>query len=121
MAGAFGFLFLGTAPVEGVSDIYWGLHLDGIMALDDLFGLGHMAIYAALTMILGRFTRTAGGWLKIIVSLTILGFGVEVAQGAVGSRSFELDDMLANFVGICIGFFALVVMGPPPSRRRRKR
>jgi hypothetical protein len=118
MAGGFGFLFLDRAPVRGVTDLYWGLHLDGIMSLDDLFGLGHIAVYAALTVILGRFTRTLDGWLKIVGSLAALGLAVEIAQGLGGVRSFGIEDMLANFLGICVGFFVLVAMGPPRRRRR---
>jgi len=119
MAGSFGFLFLAKAPVTGVTDLYWGLHLDGIMSLDDLFGFGHIAVYAALTMILGRFARTVGGWLTVVGALAALGLAVEIAQGLGGSRSFGIDDLLANLLGICVGFFGLILIGPPRQRRMR--
>ena len=121
MVGSFGFLFLAQAPVTGVTDLYWGLHLDGLMTLDDLFGLGHAGIYAALTVMLGRFARTLGQWLAVVGSLVALGYTVEVVQGLGGVRSYSMDDMVANLLGICVGFFLLVVIGPPRSRRRRTR
>lgn len=119
--GAFGFLFLAKAPVKGVEDLYVGLHLDGVMTLDDLFGLGHVAVYATLAAIFGLFTRTVGGWMTIFLSLAALGFAVEVFQGLGGIRSFGLDDMLANLIGICVGFFVVAAMGQPRTRRNPAR
>ena len=116
--GGFAYLFLTTSSVVAVTHLYWGLHLDALIEINDLMGIGHALVYALLAMMLARRTASASGWLAILVSLTAIGFGVECAQEIVGGRSFNLDDVLANVCGIMLGFLGVILAGPRFLRRR---
>ena len=116
--GGFAWLFFASAPVAEVTALYWGLHLDAVMALDDLFALCHLLVYAVLALTLAWRYPSAAGWMSILVGLAALGFGVECVQGLGAGRTFSLDDVLANLCGIVLGLLAALLAAPPSARRR---
>jgi VanZ family protein len=72
---------------------------------EGLATLGHTAGYAvtaaafAMSMRVMRVPRLAA----IAVILTAYGIALEVAQGLLGSRSFQWSDVIANALGAVIG------------------
>jgi VanZ family protein len=67
--------------------------------------LAHFFAYAALTYWFSQFyfhsTR-----LLYALGFAAMGVGLEFAQGALGYRSFELADMIANALGVAAGWAA---------------
>ncbi|MEW5865040.1 MAG: hypothetical protein AB1773_15835 [Pseudomonadota bacterium] len=66
--------------------------------------LGHLAAYAALMFCWARggaSFRARLGWAAASVAM---GIGLEFAQGALGYRSREVGDMLANAAGVALGW-----------------
>ena len=71
--------------------------------------LGHLAAYGLVTLWLmqpytGLHQRT---WL--VVGMVALGIALEFAQHATGYRSFEVADMVADALGVTIGW----LLAPP--------
>ena len=70
---------------------------------------GHIAAYAAVMF---WFVQIYEGWrsrLIVACALAALGIGLEFVQAGLGYRTFERGDMLADAIGIVIGWVA----GPP--------
>jgi len=67
--------------------------------------LGHFLAYATLTYWFSQFyfhsTRVF-----YALGFVAMGVGLEFAQGALGYRSFELADMIANALGVAAGWAA---------------
>ena len=67
--------------------------------------LGHFFAYAVLTYWFCQFyfhsTRVF-----YALGFVAMGIGLEFAQGALGYRSFELADMIANALGVAAGWAA---------------
>jgi VanZ family protein len=66
--------------------------------------LGHLAAYGLLMFWFSflyryRYTRLAYG-----IGWIAMGVALEFAQGATGTRSFELADMAANSLGVLLGW-----------------
>jgi VanZ family protein len=68
----------------------------------------HIAGYAVLMFWLVQIFP--GGWSRMLLALVLLGFGIgiEVLQ-AYSGRELQRGDILANAIGIAVGWFA----GPP--------
>lgn len=74
--------------------------------------LGHLASYAALMFWFCQLYATRGVRLAYAACFTLMGVALEFAQGALGARSFEIADMLANAAGVALGWtFALGARG----------
>jgi VanZ family protein len=72
--------------------------------------LGHLAAYGALMfwfcqVYLGRPARIA-----CAAGFIAMGIGLELAQGALGYRSYEALDMVANTLGVFLGWGAAVLL-----------
>lgn len=66
--------------------------------------LGHLLAYGLLMfwfcwLYRKRYTRLAYG-----IGWVMLGVGLEFAQGATGFRTFEYADMIANSLGVLLGW-----------------
>lgn len=80
--------------------------------------LGHVAAYAALMFCWARggaSFRARLGWAAASVAM---GIALEFAQGALGYRSREVADMLANTAGVALGWG---LAGAPAGLLRRAR
>ena len=72
---------------------------EGLATLGHIVGYAVTAAAYAMSMRDVRGTRLAA----IALSLTAFGIALEVAQGLLGSRSFQWSDVVANAVGAVIG------------------
>jgi VanZ family protein len=70
---------------------------------------GHIAAYAAVMFWFMQLYATRGSRLLVAIALLALGIAIEFAQVWTGYRAFERADMLANGIGVAIGWLA----GPP--------
>lgn len=69
----------------------------------------HVAAYAALTFWFMQIYDGRRARILIVFGLVSLGVGLEIVQGYTGYRSFEYGDMMANTVGVALGW----LIGPP--------
>lgn len=66
--------------------------------------LGHMASYLLLMFWFCQIYLRRGARLGYAIGFALMGVTLEFAQGALGSRSFETADMLANAAGVALGW-----------------
>ena len=102
LVAGFMYLFLAGQAVSDVTNLYELLHLNALLPLESVFTMGHVVVYAALTMLLCRPGKSVQTWMTIAVWLGIMGIGVEFAQEIVGGRSYGLGDIIANVTGISL-------------------
>jgi VanZ family protein len=70
---------------------------------------GHVLAYAAVMLWFVQIYEGRRSRLVIAAGLAALGIGIEFAQSWTGYRMFEYADMVADCLGIAIGWLA----GPP--------
>jgi VanZ family protein len=70
---------------------------------------GHMAGYGLLMFWLMQLYKGGRSRLLIGLGLALLGIGLEVLQAYTGYRTFERGDMLADGIGIALGW----LVAPP--------
>jgi VanZ family protein len=71
------------------------------VALDDK--LEHVSVYLVLMVwFAGFYARRF--YVAIAIVLCALGIGLDLLQGLTATRAFELFDILADMVGVAIGF-----------------
>jgi VanZ family protein len=74
--------------------------------------LGHLASYGALMFWFCQLYAVRGTRLAYAMGFTLMGVALEFAQGEFGARTFEPADMLANALGVALGWaFALGARG----------
>lgn len=66
--------------------------------------LHHCLAYAGCMWLWAQVTTTPAGRLKAIIALIAMGIVIEFLQGWSGWRSFEVADMVANGVGVMLGW-----------------
>jgi VanZ family protein len=62
----------------------------------------HVAMYALLAFLPAIHERRTVA-IKVALGAIALGVGLEFAQFLTGWRDFEIGDMIANAVGVCVG------------------
>ena len=65
----------------------------------------HVIAYFVLMTYLSGLVPPAR-WLAVAMFATVLGGGLELAQGWIGNRSAEWLDLFANILGVVLGYFA---------------
>lgn len=95
-------VLLGWTLIAGV--IYGSLTSDGVVRglpfSDDVM---HASSYGLLmTWFAGLYSRNRYGWIALVV-LT-LGLALEIIQSQLSYRSFDPFDLLANALGVSVGF-----------------
>ena len=75
--------------------------------------IGHLAAYGVLMF---WFAQLYERRLACAVGFIALGIALEFAQGALGYRSFELYDMLANALGVLAGWASALLLKKPMFR-----
>lgn len=84
--------------------VYFSLSRTPIQIPGDTGGrLTHLTTYAFMTFWFARACGTLRHTLVVAAGLFVLGVVIEYMQGAVGYRSLERADMLANGLGIACG------------------
>ena len=71
--------------------------------------VGHLAAYAALMLWFAQLYSSANRRLTLAGAFLALGIGLEFAQLLTDTRTFEIADMLADGVGVAIGW----LVAPP--------
>lgn len=94
--------------------VYFSLapHPPEPLSFDNADKLEHLLAYAVLSLWLNQLYPSALSRARVAVALVALGVGVEYVQGWTGYRMFDVLDMLANSVGVLIGWLlALTSLG----------
>jgi VanZ family protein len=66
--------------------------------------LGHLAAYGVLMFWFCLLYARAGTRLLYGAAFIAMGVGLEVAQGMLGFRTYDVLDMLANSAGVVLGW-----------------
>ena len=66
--------------------------------------VGHLLAYGTLMAWFSQIYRHANQQIKIAMALIGLGIGMEFLQGMTHYRTFDYADMLANSLGVLIGW-----------------
>jgi hypothetical protein len=66
--------------------------------------LGHLAAYGLLMFWFARLYRGRPAQLAYALGFCAMGVALELAQGALGTRSLEALDMAANALGVALGW-----------------
>jgi VanZ family protein len=74
------------------------------LAFDDADKLEHCLAYATLALCFCQLYPRGTACLAIIASLALLGITLEFIQGRTGYRTFDVNDMAANGVGVLFGY-----------------
>jgi len=72
--------------------------------------LGHVLAYAALMVWFSWLYAVPGAHFACAAGFVLLGIGLEFAQALTDYRSFQLADMVADCVGVALGW-----AGAPPA------
>lgn len=67
---------------------------------------GHLAAYGLVTLWFAQFYTGLRQRIWLAVGMVALGVAMEYAQGATGYRMFDVADMIADTVGVAIGWLA---------------
>ena len=113
---AFLYVFLGSAPVTSLANLYTAFGLDAVISVNGFFGLGHMGVYGALTLGLCLVVGSADHKPAIAATLFSVGIVIEILQEAFFGRQFQLADVAANTAGIAAALIVVAII-----ERRAKR
>jgi VanZ family protein len=72
--------------------------------------LGHLASYGVLMFWFAQLYVTRRARIAYALGFAAMGVGLEFAQAGLGTRSFELFDMVANTLGVLLGWSAALVL-----------
>lgn len=72
--------------------------------------LGHFLAYMTLMVWFGQLYVRRIQLIFLAVLFVVLGVGLEVLQGLGGHRFFELADMVANSLGVIVGWWLTVTL-----------
>jgi VanZ family protein len=97
--------WLGIAAIIALS--LMPLQLD--LTVDNGDKFGHLASYGLVTLWLAQLYTGLRQRVWLVVGMVALGIALEFAQRATGYRSFEVADMVADALGVVIGW----LLAPP--------
>jgi VanZ family protein len=97
--------WLGIAAIIALS--LMPLQLD--LTVDNGDKFGHLASYGLVTLWLAQLYTGLRQRVWLVVGMVALGIALEYAQGATAYRSFEVADMVADALGVVIGW----LLAPP--------
>ena len=83
--------------------------------------LGHVLAYAALMFWFCQLSAARNARIGYAIAFLALGIGLEFVQGALGYRSFEMWDMLADAIGIAVGWLIASFVRPGILERLSRR
>jgi VanZ family protein len=76
--------------------------------------VGHLAAYGALTFWFGLLYVERNARIGYAAAFIAMGIGLEFIQGALGYRSYEVLDMVANCLGVALGGGAAALVARSP-------
>ena len=82
--------------------------------------LGHLLAYGSLMFWFCQLYAERGARLACAIGFAAMGVALEFVQGALGYRTFEVGDMLANALGVLVGWAAVQVTGSSLFSRLEK-
>jgi VanZ family protein len=68
--------------------------------------LGHLAAYGLVTLWFAQPCTALRQRIGLAIGMVALGIALEYAQRATGYRSFEVADMVADALGVALGWLA---------------
>lgn len=83
--------------------------------------IGHLLAYAVLMFWFSQLHGARGVRLAFAVAFVALGIALEFVQGALGYRSFEAWDMVADTAGVGLGWLVATVVKPGILERLPRR
>ena len=72
--------------------------------------LGHFVAYGALMYWFCQLYASRTAQLGYAVGFAAMGVALEFIQGALGYRTFEVADMIANTLGVLLGWIAALTL-----------
>lgn len=81
--------------------------------------VGHFVLYGAIVFAVGLVVRRRTTAVLSAFVVLLVGIADEYRQLLVGGRNFDLDDILANAGGVCLGLLAALLVLNQLARRRR--
>jgi VanZ family protein len=78
--------------------------------------LGHFAAYGALMFWFALLYAHARARALYALAFVAMGVGLEIIQGALGYRTYELLDMAANTTGVLLGWAGALLVRRPIFR-----
>jgi len=72
--------------------------------------LGHLAGYGLLMFWFAQLYSKRSARIAYAAGFIAMGVGLEIVQGALGYRSYEVLDMFANSLGVALGWAAASVL-----------
>ena len=72
--------------------------------------LGHFVAYGALMYWFCQLYASRSARLGYAVGFAAMGVALEFIQGALGYRTFEVADMIANTLGVLLGWIAALIL-----------
>lgn len=99
-------VWLGTGWLWVAAVFYLSLmpHPPEPVAFNGVDKLEHLLAYAGLMLWFCQVYAERKIRLRLFVALTAMGVGIEFLQGMGGYRYFEYVDMLANTIGVLVGW-----------------
>jgi VanZ family protein len=82
---------------------------------------GHALAYTVLMWWWGQLLSAFRARAMMAVAFSLMGVAIEYAQGASGWRTFDPRDMLANAIGVAMGFALLYTRAGTLLTRIRER
>jgi len=79
------------------------------MPVEDGDKIGHVAAYAALMLWFANLYETLTRRSILAIGFVALGIALEFVQGETGYRTFEVADMVADALGVAVGW----ALAPP--------
>ena len=72
--------------------------------------LGHFLAYGGLMFWFAQLYRGRRGRLGYAAAFVAMGVGLELIQGQLGYRTYEVFDMYANTLGVLLGWAAALLL-----------
>jgi VanZ family protein len=74
--------------------------------------LGHFLAYGSLTLWFCFLYASTKARIGYAAGFIAMGIGLEFIQGMLGYRTYEVFDMLANTIGVLLGWAAAALLAP---------
>ena len=109
------FLLAGfSIPAEIVEPIRHGLKAWSFLMTDPLLHIGALALFAVVLGLTShkraRQRGRAALFFKVALFSALYGLFIDLVQAVLPWRSFEIEDLIFDFVGVAVGLGALTVL-----------
>lgn len=109
-----GLAFLMWAPLNGVgiplNNYVLGLRMDHLL---------HASVFIPCALFLYDLYRQGNKW-SVWVTAVAVGIVTETVQWLLPYRGFDINDMVANFLGVTLGWLAILMMRRKNSKKEKR-